>query len=160
MAAGLRLEFDKFELFRERFHALGVHAVEGARRVAELCVDAETPLSIFNVGLIEWIERLEPFGLTNPSPVFLATELELVGEPKRIGGGERHLSFRVSQGGRAYRAVAWGMGERLEEIASASAGCCAVFRPMINEYQGFRSVELEVKDFRATPKVDDLTVIG
>ena len=35
----------------------------------------------------------------NARPMFLAGGLEVLGQPRRMGGGERHLSFRVSQNG-------------------------------------------------------------
>jgi single-stranded-DNA-specific exonuclease len=76
----------------------------------------------------------------------------VVGSPRRIGGGERHLSFRVRQEGTSLRAVAWSMGDRLEELMSAGGQCCVVFTPRINEWQGYRNIELEVVDFQAGPR--------
>jgi single-stranded-DNA-specific exonuclease len=73
----------------------------------------------------------------------------VVGTPRRVGAGERHLSFRVRQEGKNLRAIAFGMGDRAEELMSAQGQCCVVFTPKINEWQGWRSVELEVRDFQA-----------
>jgi len=47
------------------------------------------------------------------------------------------------------RAIAFGMGDRVEELMSAGGECCLVFTPRLNEWQGYRSVEIEVRDFRA-----------
>ena len=100
------------------------------------------------VGLLAAMEQLEPYGSGNPQPLLLADRLQVVGEPRRVGGGERHLSFRVRQGAASLRAVAWGLGDRAEELMSAGGQCCLAFTPRINEWNGYRSVELEVTDFR------------
>jgi hypothetical protein len=73
-------------------------------------------------------------------------------EPRRVGGGERHLSFRVRQGNRDLRPIAFGMGERCSELMSAEGKCCLAFTPKINEWQGWRSVELEVRDLQPGPR--------
>jgi single-stranded-DNA-specific exonuclease len=73
----------------------------------------------------------------------------VVDPPRRVGGGERHLSFRVRQEGTTLRAIAFNFGDRAEELMSAGGWCCLVFTPSFNEWQGWRSVQLEVRDFQA-----------
>jgi single-stranded-DNA-specific exonuclease len=104
---------------------------------------------MLTTGLIRDIGRLEPYGAQNPKPKFLTGGLEIVGEPRKIGNGERHLSFRVKQGTTNLRAVAFGMAERVEELMSDSGRCCLAYSPVVNEWQGFRRVELQVVDFQA-----------
>ena len=50
------------------------------------------------------------------------------------------------------RAVAFGMGDRAEELMSDSGRCCLAFTPMLNEWMGNRSVELQVVDFQPGPE--------
>jgi single-stranded-DNA-specific exonuclease len=40
------------------------------------------------------------------------------------------------------------MAERVAELTSGNGACCLAFTPRINEWQGRRSVELEVTDFQ------------
>ena len=58
----------------------------------------------------------------------------------------------VRQGGKELRAIAFGMGDRFDELMSEGGQCCLAFTPRINEWQGYRSVELEVRDFQAGPR--------
>jgi single-stranded-DNA-specific exonuclease len=111
-------------------------------------LDAEAPLSLLTPGLVQDLDRLEPYGAENRRPLFLAGGLRLEGEPRKMGQGDRHLNFRVRQGNTVLRAVAWGMAERVEELTAAGGACCLAFTPKINEWQGRRSVELEVTDFQ------------
>ena len=73
----------------------------------------------------------------------------VVGEPRRVGTPDRHLSFRVRQNGTALRAIAFGMADRIDELMSAGGACCLAFTPKVNEWQGWRSVDVEVRDLQA-----------
>jgi single-stranded-DNA-specific exonuclease len=151
-AAGFKLQPGRLPAFRERFVALaGSHFAE-APPVPKLVIDAEVPLAALTLGVVESLNHLEPYGAGNPQPLLLAGDLQVVGEPRRVGNGDRHLSFRVKQHNREMKAIAFGMGENLEELMSAEGKCCLVFTPKINEWQGRRSVEVEVKDFQPGPR--------
>jgi single-stranded-DNA-specific exonuclease len=152
-AAGFRIAHALVETFRERFYSYAArHFGMAGPPVPRLVIDAEVPLSVLTLGLLEALAQLEPYGAGNPRPLFLAGDLQVVGEPRRIGGGERHLTFRVRQQGKELRAIAFGMGDRFEELLAAGGRCCLVFTPRLNEWQGRRSVELEVQDFQAGPQ--------
>ncbi len=150
-AAGFKVLPEKIDAFRGAFCDFADRHFRGAPPTPELVLDAEAPLSALTFGLAEELERLEPYGAGNGRPVFLGGGLQIEGTPRRIGQGERHLSFRVRQGATAVRAVAWGMGERLDELMSDGGRCCLAFTPRINEWQGYRSVEIEVTDFQPGP---------
>lgn len=150
-AAGFKIRPDAIDAFRARFCAVATTHFPSGPPAPRLVLDGETPLSTLTFGLLQEIDRLEPYGSENAKPVLLAGGLEIVGEPRRMGGGERHMSFRVRQGGTTLRAVAFGMADRLEELMSEQGRCCLAFTPVLNEWQGYRSVELHVVDFQAGP---------
>jgi single-stranded-DNA-specific exonuclease len=147
-AAGFKIHPDRVDVFREQFCAYAARHFPSGPPAPRLVIDAEVPLSVLTYGLLEELDRLEPYGAANTRPLFLAGGLEVLGTPRRIGQGERHMSFRVRQRETAMRAIAFGMGDRLEELLSAGGRCCLVFTPRINEWNGYRSVELEVADFQ------------
>jgi len=146
MAAGVKVRPSRIDAFRERFVAFAASHFPAGPPAPRLTLDAEVPLSAVTFGMLKDIAKLEPYGVDNPRPKFLAAGLTVDGTPRRMGTGERHLSFRVSQGGTAMRAVAWGMGDRLDELMSAGGACCLAFSPKINEWNGNRTVEIEVTD--------------
>ena len=149
-AAGFRLRPENVDAFRKRFCAyVGTLFPDGAPR-PELILDAETPLSALTIGLVNELDRLEPYGADNRRPVFLAGNLRLEGEPRKIGQGARHLSFRVRQGNIVLRAIGWNMANRLEELLSGGGACCLAFTPRRNDWQGRTTVDLEVVDFQPT----------
>ncbi|HEY8506373.1 MAG TPA: single-stranded-DNA-specific exonuclease RecJ, partial [Gemmataceae bacterium] len=151
-AAGFKIDPRKVESFRRRFCDYAArHFPAGAPGPPRLMLDAEVPLSAVTFGLLRDLDRLEPYGAGNPRPRFLAGGLQVVGEPRRVGLDEKHLIFKVRQGETALRAVAFGMGERAEELMSAGGHCCLAFTPRLNEWNGSRTVELEVADFQPGP---------
>ncbi len=149
MAVGFKIAPTRIAAFRERFCAYASqHFPDGVPPAPRLHLDAEVALSSLTLGLLKELDKLEPYGAQNPKPKFLAGGLQIVGEPKKIGNGERHLSFRVKQGEMSMKAIAFGMSDRIEELMSAGGKCCLAFSPIINEWQGRRSVEIHVVDFQ------------
>jgi single-stranded-DNA-specific exonuclease len=150
-AAGFRVAPDQIDRLRERFCEYAARHFPAGPPAPALILDAEVPLSTLTPGLLTQIDRLEPYGAQNRRPRFLAADLEIIGEPRRIGGGERHLTFRVKQGSTSMRCIAWGLADRLDELLSGERRCCLAATPKINEWNGYRAVELEVADFQPGP---------
>ncbi len=151
-AAGFKLRAQDLDRFRSCFCEFAARHFPSGPPAPRLVLDAEVPLSALTSGLLSDLDRLEPYGAENGRPVFLAGGLQILGVPRRIGQGERHLSFRVRQETVEKRAVAWGMGDRLDELMSAEGKCCLAFTPRVNEWQGYRSIEMEVTDFQPGPQ--------
>lgn len=153
-AAGFRILPEAIDAFREQFCAYVAQQAPHGPEAPRLHIDAEVPLSALTLKLLADLDRLEPYGCENQRPLFLAGGLEVVGEPTPVGKGDekRHLSFRVRQQGTTLRAIAFNMADRREELMSDGGRCCLVFRPRLNEWQGFRRVDLEIHDFQPGPR--------
>ncbi len=148
-AAGLKIQETKIDAFRNELCEFAAGAINGAERVAELWIDAEAPLGAFNAKVVGQLEQLSPFGQGNPRPMLCASGVTLEEPPRRIGGGGRHLSLRVAQHGARMRAVYFGGGDDEEKLAAQSGPFSIAFRPVINEFNGRRNVELQLADWRA-----------
>lgn len=145
-AAGFRTHWHQIDALRERFTQYAAdYFPEGVPPQPELILDAEIPLLAINQALLNDLQILEPFGVSNQKPLFLATNLR-VNSVRRIGG-DRHLNFRVNQGGYSFRVVMWNQGYRCDELMLAQR-CSLVFTPQINDYLGGRQIELEGQDFQ------------
>jgi single-stranded-DNA-specific exonuclease len=148
-AAGFRILPDNIDAFRERFYDHARRFFPEGPPTPTLTLDAEVPLAALAVKLVKDLDRLEPYGSANRKPLFLASGLQVEGEPRKVGQGERHLSFRVRQGGTFLKAIAFGMSDRVEELMSRGGTCCLAFTPKINEWQGRQSVDLQIEDLKA-----------
>jgi single-stranded-DNA-specific exonuclease len=148
-AAGLKIEEAKIEAFRDDLCEFASAATNGETTTPELWIDAEAPLGAFNAKVVGQIEQLSPFGQGNPRPMLCASGVTLEEPPRRIGGGRRHLSLRVAQHGSRMRAVYFGGGDDEEKLAAQRGPFSIAFRPVINEFNGRRNVELQLADWRA-----------
>jgi single-stranded-DNA-specific exonuclease len=153
-AAGFKVRVDRIPHFRDRFNAyVASHFPDGASS-PRLVLDAELPLSALTPGLMNDLDKLEPYGAGNPKPKFLASGLK-VEAPRFLGKIEphRHIDFRVRQGETIFRCLGWNMADRMEELMSAGGDCCLAFTPKFNEWNGYRRIELQVIDFKAGQSV-------
>lgn len=147
-AAGLKIAEPKLDAFRSDFNDVVAGSRSANGQLPELRIDAEAPLSVLTHKVVEQIEQLAPFGQSNPRPVLCATDVQLLEPPKYLGSGERHLSMRLAQHGAAFRGVCFGGGDRLAEFETLTGPLEIAFCPMINDFRGRRSVELQVVDWR------------
>jgi single-stranded-DNA-specific exonuclease len=148
-AAGFKIRAEHIDAFRRSFCDHAARSFPAGPPVPSLVLDAEVPLSALTLGLVKDLDRLEPYGADNREPIFLAGDLQVEGEPRIVGQGERHLSFRVRQGRTVLKAIAFDMAERVEELMSQGGACCLAFTPKLNEWQGRTNVELFVADLQA-----------
>ncbi len=150
-AAGFRILPEKIDAFRDNFCAVVANQFGKEPIAHRLTIDAEIPLSAMTLGLMQAMDKLEPYGAGNPAPLLLSDRLQIVGEPRKVGAGERHVSFKVRQGNKELKAIAFGMADRLPDLMSQAGQCCLVYTPRWNEWQGYKSVDLEIKDFQPGP---------
>jgi len=149
-AAGLAIEPANIDSFRAAFCEAAAGEIRSEDRVAELSIDAEAPLSAFTLKTVHQIERLAPFGQDNARPLLCTTGATLAEKPRTIGSGDRHLALKLAQDGVAFRTVAFGGGDWMDDLAALDGPIDVAFRPVINRFRGRQSVELHLVDWRET----------
>lgn len=148
-AAGLRIEESNLNAFRSAFLEAVAEQMGDDEQEAEICFDAEVPLGQFDLSVMNQVELLAPFGMGNPRPVFCAVGVELIEAPKLMGDSGRHMSLQLVQFGHRMRGVAFGQAEEwLPELSRIDGKLDLAFRPVINEFRGYRKVELHLVDWR------------
>jgi single-stranded-DNA-specific exonuclease len=150
-AAGLKIDESRLDDFRADFCEQVGEAITAETRSAgaELAIDAEVSFGELTLTALNQIERLAPFGQHNPRPMLCASEVTLAGPVQRIGGGGRHLSLKLAQHGVVLRAVAFGGGDWADDLGTHSGPLSVAFRPVVNEFNGYRRVELHLADWHA-----------
>ncbi len=103
------------------------------------------------VDLVEEISQLEPFGASNPSPIFAMNNLKITGK-RLMGNDNSHLKLTVTSGADEFAAIWWKRGD-----ISLSAGDSLdlAFHPQINEFNGNVSVQLIVDDIHSDMLVEE-----
>jgi len=145
MAAGLKVRTDKFADFRDSFCAHAGRLVRGDMLAPELQIDALAELPQISPALVNDLQRLGPFGHGNRRPLLCFRGLEIASLPRRVGRTGDHLQLSVHQDQRLIKCIAFGYGSLYERLQVGTKIDLAV-EPILNEYNGHVSVELEVKD--------------
>ena len=147
-AAGMKIDRPKLDDFRAAFvqHVKDNHVVTESD--LELRLDAEVSLQDCNLHSVKELDRLGPFGQKNPKPRFAASHVEVVGEPRTMGEGGRHLTLQLRQFRKTMRAVAFGQGEWAEPLMNTKGPISIAFAPTINSFRGFQKVEIQLFDWK------------
>lgn len=147
MAAGLRIESARFAAFAEAFMARAAQRLTAADLRPRLRIDALADPAELVEPLMRDLSRLEPHGMGNASPRFATDWLDVCGEPRLVGARSDHLQLSLGRNGVQRKAVAFGMAKYRDRLCD-SRRCRVAFRPMINEWMGRRTVEMQVLDFQ------------
>lgn len=145
MAAGLRISSDRVEDFRDAFVARANSALTGRDLQPTLDIDAQVALDTLSEPLVRQIDLLGPFGNGNPKPRLASDWLHLDGEPRLVGKNGDHLSFRLNDGQRSIKAIAFRRKDDLQPLLDHRR-CRVAFAPVLNHFNGRTSVEMQVQD--------------
>ena len=149
-AAGLKVAEENVPTFARLFEERCRNVLSPEQLERVLVIDAEVPLGVLSLRVVEEIDKLEPYGIGNPKPVLMASQLQVVGEPRIVGEHKNHLQLRLKQGDVIMKAIGWNLAERGRGLTAGSS-CSIVFHPSINEWNNRREVQLEIKDFVLDP---------
>jgi len=144
MAAGISIARDNFDAFRSRFNEACTRRLEGTDLRRVQTVDAWIDLGEADRQLYDAVGSMGPFGVGNPAPVWGVREVRFIGEPRIVGQG--HLKGLVGSGGAQMDMIGFGLGDR--DIPDGPMDM--VFQLQQNTYKGRTSLQMKVRDFRAS----------
>lgn len=144
MAAGLTVHPDRLDALRERLNTIARRTLRPQDLQPPLRLDAEVGLDELTVERLAELDRLQPCGQSNPGVQFVARGLTHVSPLRRIGKEQQHVKMRVTDGGVEADAVWWRAGDQSLPVGRFDLA----FVPQINAYNGRRTVQLKVMDWR------------
>ncbi len=134
------------EPFTDAFVAHANNVLTGDDLVPKLRLDGVTSIDAMTLPTAEAILGLGPFGIGNSKPRFATDWLELAAEPRCVGSRQDHLQAMFRQRGCCMKAIGFGLGSHIEDLKEHRR-CRVAFEPMINNFNGRRSVEMQILDF-------------
>lgn len=94
MAAGLVIREEMMDAFRAAFNDFVRETIGAEQLRPVLAVDAEVSFCELTLDLLDSYELLEPFGNSNPQPVFMSRNVMLTEAPRHLQGNHLRLSLR------------------------------------------------------------------
>lgn len=145
MAAGLTIHPDKLDEFRNRFNEIVRRSMKPADLQPPLRLDAEIALADLSFATLAELDRLKPMGQGNPTLQFCARNLSHARPLQRLGAAKQHVKMWVTDGRATWEAVWWNAGQGSLPVGRFDLA----FTPQINEFNGKRTIQLKVLDWRA-----------
>lgn len=146
MAAGLSLPESQVDAFRRALNEKAKLTEEDF--VPKIWIDAAMPFEYITEPLIRELEQLEPFGQGNEKPQFAQKGLRI--RSARVLGKNRNavkLSL-LSPGGMPMDAMVFADGDAFMEEMGQSRQMDAIYYPGIHEYNGSRSLQVVIREWR------------
>ena len=146
-AAGMTLNIDQLEAFKEAFEKAVAERITPNQMVPEISINAQLPLDQISMQFFQIIAQMEPFGPDNMRPIFIAKNVRDTGYSKLVK--EAHISFNLTQGNNSVRGIGYNMPDKIDIVKSGQP-FDVVFQLQLNEWQGTQSVQIQVMDLKAT----------
>jgi single-stranded-DNA-specific exonuclease len=146
MAAGLTLHPDKLEPLRARLNEIARRTLRREDFQPPLRLDAEVRLDAVSLAEIAGLDRLQPFGPSNPAVQFFARGLTHARPLQRMGKDRQHVKLWVTDGATTHECVWWNGGSGSLPVGRFDLA----FAPQVNEFNGRTSIQLKVLDWRTT----------
>ena len=149
MAAGLSIQPANLAALRSRLNELARRVLKPEVLQAALRLDAEVGLEELTLDCLAALDKLRPIGQGNPCAHFVARNVAHQRPLQRLGADRQHVKMWITDGTITHQAVWWRAGDESLPLGDFDLA----FTPEINDYNGRRSIQLKVLDWRPTEKL-------
>ena len=143
-AAGLSLEIDDIDRFRQEFEEIANREISLEMLVPEIVVDAELKLSDLNPNFLKILNKFAPYGFDNNRPMFLSKGVKSSNGVKVVG--KNHLKFRAYQMFEI-DAIGYGLADKIN-ICQGGKPFSILFNIEESLYNGITYTQLRIKDIK------------
>ncbi len=145
MAVGCELAQQNMTDFKRHINAYVQSRITEEHLKRKIHIDARLGFKDINMGLLEILSLLSPFGLGNPKPLFLTENVEIVAPPKKIQG--KHSKLLVQKDGKIFDSIAWRKSTWADELWAGDR-VDLVYSLMTSEYLGEERLTLSLEDIK------------
>jgi len=148
MACGFSVfDQEKLDKFVEKMKIIAKEKLVGLELKPKLSIDAELKMADINLGMLEQIEKLAPYGQANPQPKFVSYGV-LVNEIVNMGTNSQHVKIRLTDSEnrtKSFWAIAFGKSEAYSHLQVGDI-VDLVYYLEINNFNGRREGQMKIID--------------
>ncbi|MBA4495742.1 single-stranded-DNA-specific exonuclease RecJ [Paenactinomyces guangxiensis] len=144
MAAGMTLPTDHLPSFHDRLTALAKEWLAPEDYTPLTVPEEELTLDQIQPQLIDQLQALAPYGMGNPTPLFVVREANIT-RVQLIGQQKQHLKLYLEAGGHHMDAVGFRLADLAQEMAPY-AKVQLLGELQMNEWNGKRTPQLLIRD--------------
>ena len=146
-AAGLTIELDKIDDFKKAFEKAVAQRIKDEHLKPVINIDIPLDFVEIDPKFVRILEQMAPFGPKNMTPVFVAKNVRLKGEPRILK--EKHLKMTVFQEGSHHLdAIGFGMVDDFYENLKTALSFDLCYQVEFNEFRGEKKMQLMIKDIK------------
>lgn len=142
-AAGMTLEIDKIDAFRNKFEEIVASTINPDFLIPEIVIDAEINFEDITWSFYNIISQMEPFGPENLRPVFLVRNVTDNGYSKIVK--EEHLRFCLKKNNITLTGIGFNMAGKYD-LLKYKQPVDVVFKIDVNEWNGQKNLQLRIID--------------
>ncbi len=155
MAAGIAFELEKVDTIHMAFNQYVAQLLKPEDFIPAIELTAVVEEDEVDYAVLEELEKLQPFGMANPRPVFYSSGIT-ISSCRSMGSDGTHANLSLATPGKKnFRGVAFGMYETFSRFDQGSQ-VEFVFEPQINDFQGNRSIQWRIADVRQLQQAEIL----
>ncbi|MDR1101439.1 MAG: single-stranded-DNA-specific exonuclease RecJ [Clostridiales bacterium] len=145
LAAGLSIRADNIDVFCSQLNTYAKSHMKTEDFIPKLFIDCKLHPKDISLRSVEEMQSLEPFGMGNPTPVFMVQNAKITLATTMTEG--RHFRVQLSFGTASVDAVGFSMGHLAENFKLGDVVNVAGTLN-INEYNGNRKLQILLKDIK------------
>lgn len=142
-AAGFTIPTERMRELVAKLRELADVDIQGAQLQPEISIDCEALPSEVEGPTFEFVQRLSPFGESNPTPVFAARGVRVL-QVRGVGGG-KHLKMRLADSEKSWDAIAFRQGDQAH---IARDHIDVAYSMEWNTWQGRTTLQMLVEDIK------------
>ncbi len=150
-AAGFTVRNENLPELVSRLKEIARHQLEGKDLRHVLSADMEVSLSQLSFEVLKHLEYLEPTGYGNPDAVFVSRDVKIKSF-RAVGSEGKHLKVTFEdEGGQPFDSIGFRMGHLQSSLPHRVD---VMYHIEANEYNGRKSLQLNLKDIKAAGVID------
>lgn len=147
-AAGLSMEKDKFELFKEKFEKVVAQKIQDHQKEPSIKIDSDVTIDDLDKDFFNFHRKLAPFGPNNMKPVLVLKNQKVSGYVKTMGKDNNHLKFFIKQDstGKNIECVGFKLGKFADDFRQKTFDIA--FTAEENHWKGNVTYYLNIRDVK------------
>ena len=147
-AAGLSMEKDKLEMFREKFEQVVAAQIKEHQVEPSIEIDSEVNIDNLDKDFFNFHRKLAPFGPNNMKPILVLKNQKVSGYVKTMGKENSHLKFYIKQDstGKNIECVGFKLGKHADDFRNKKFDIA--FTAEENHWKGNVTYFLNIRDVK------------
>lgn len=147
-AAGLSMEKDKLDLFREKFEKVVAAQIKEHQIEPSISIDSVVHVDELGKDFFNFHRKLAPFGPNNMKPILVLKDQKVAGYVKTMGKDNGHVKFYIKQDstGKNIECVGFKLGKFADDFRTKTFDLA--FTAEENHWKGNVTYFLNIRDVR------------